>query len=71
MTTLKCDHRMNLPCNAITELMMIICVLIYVISYFIRIYKLLKPSACIFYIISASIDVMYTQAVVWLGLYCI
>ena len=43
MTTLHCDYRMNLPCDAVTGLMVITCVLIYVTSYYIRTYKLLQP----------------------------
>ena len=33
MTTLHFDHRMNLPCDAVTVLMVITCVLIYEIKY--------------------------------------
>ena len=36
MAILHCDQRMNLPCNAVTVLMVITCVLTYVISYCIR-----------------------------------
>ena len=54
MTTLHCDHRMNLPCDVFTVLMVVTCVLIYVFSYNyiadIHTYKLLQPSKCIFYI---------------------
>ena len=32
MTTLHCDHCMNLPCDAVTVLIMITCVLIYVLA---------------------------------------
>ena len=32
MTTLLCDHRMNLFCDLVTVLMVIACVLIYVIN---------------------------------------
>ena len=58
---------MNLPCDAVTVLMVITYVLIYAIGYCIRAYILLLPNACIFYIISASIyqDVLYTHVVVW------
>ena len=68
MTTLRCDYRMNLPCYTVTVLMVITCVLIYAIRYCIRTYKLLIPSTCTFYIISASIyqDLLYAYAVVWL-----
>ena len=49
--TLLCDHRMNLPCDAVTLLMVITCVLIYAIRYCIPTYtyKLLLPSKCIFF----------------------
>ena len=43
MTTLHCDHRMNLPCDALTVLMVITCVLIY------HTYKLLQPSTHVSY----------------------
>ena len=33
---------MNLPCDAVTVLMVITCVLIYIISYCIRTYKLMQ-----------------------------
>ena len=46
MTTLHCDHRLNLPCDAVTVWMMITCVLIYAIRYCSRTYKLLLPSTC-------------------------
>ena len=64
---------MSLPCDTVTVLMVITCVLIYAIRCCIRTYKLLLPSACTFYIISPSQDVLYTHAVVWLVLliYCI
>ena len=39
MTTLHCDHRMNLPCDTVTVLMVITCALIYVINYCIRTYN--------------------------------
>ena len=52
MTTLLCDHHMNLPSDAVTVLMVITCVLIYVIFHT---YKLLQSSMCIFCSISASI----------------
>ena len=39
MTNSRCDHRMNLPSDAITVLMVITGVLIYVISYFIHTYN--------------------------------
>ena len=55
MTTQHCDHHVNLPCDAVTVLMVITCVLIYAIKYCIRSYKLLLPSTYTFYIISASI----------------
>ena len=47
-TLCQCNHCMNLPCDAVTVLMVIACVLIYVniISYFIHIYKLLQSSGC-------------------------
>ena len=68
MTTLHCDHRMNFPCDAITVLMVITCVLVYAIGNCILTNKLLQPSTCIFYIISGSIylDTIYTHAVMWL-----
>ena len=31
MSTLHCDHCMNLPCDAVTVMMVITCVLIYLI----------------------------------------
>ena len=56
---------MNLPCDAVTVLMVITCVSIYAIGYCICTYILLLPTT--FYIISASIyrDILYTHAVVW------
>ena len=42
MTTLHCDHRMCLPCDAVTVLMVITCVLIYVIRYRIRPFVLMN-----------------------------
>ena len=36
---------MNLPCDAVTVLMVITCVLIYAIRYCIRTYELLLPSS--------------------------
>ena len=44
MTTLHCDHRMNLHRDAVTVLMVITCALIYANRYGIRTYKLLLPS---------------------------
>ena len=63
LTTLYRDHRMNLTCDAsaITVLMVITCVLIYVISNCICFYKLIATThaaivaTCIFYMISVSI----------------
>ena len=42
MTT--CDHRMNLPCDAVTVL--IICALIYAIRHCIPVYELLLLITC-------------------------
>ena len=58
MSTLRCDHRMNLPCDAVTVLMLITRVLILIMQlaiYRIHTRKLLQPSTCIFYVISGSI----------------
>ena len=72
MTTLHCDQLncifINLLYDAVTVLMAITYVLIYVVSYSIRTYKLLQPSTCIFYIISASIFIkMYYIHMHWCG----
>ena len=40
MTTLHYDHRMKLPYDTVTVLMMITCVLIDAIRYWIRVYEL-------------------------------
>ena len=69
MMTLHCDHSMNLPCDAVTVLMVITCVLIYEISYLIRTYKLLQPNTCIFYIISASFMKMFCIQMQWCDLW--
>ena len=67
---------MNLPCDAVTVLMVITCALIYKIGYWLLpafvLNKLLQHSTCI---ISASIyqDILYTHVMVCLMqlIYCI
>jgi len=55
---------MNLPCDAVTVLMVITCALIYKIGYWLLpafvLNKLLQHSTCILYIISASRCTVYT-----------
>ena len=72
MLTLHCDHRMNLPCDTVTMLMVITCALIYMqlAIYRIRTHKLLQPSTRIFYVIQylAPFIKMYCIHIQWLVL---
>ena len=65
LTTVSLD--INLPCGAVTVLMVITCVLIYVIGYCIMLIHYWN-AVHVSYIISVSIhlNLLYTHAVVWL-----
>ena len=70
MTTLHCDHHINLPYDAVTVLMVITCVLIYVISYFIHTYKLLQPMQYIYALHNICLYLLRCTVYTCIGMAC-
>ena len=61
---------MNLPCDTVTVLMVITCVLIYVISYFIHTYKLLQSTQYMYVLHNMSLHLLRCTLYTCIGMAC-